>query len=75
MKKVMPGSEQIKAYNESLKTRAKQQGDKGTYSFREQFLVLKTNSFFSPERVFGWSFESKKLHLNGTEFILTKVAK
>jgi len=60
---------------DSLKDRAKQQGDKGTYSFREQYLVLKTNSFFSPDRVFGWSVEKGKLHLNGTEFIFTKVAK
>jgi len=75
MKKVMPGSEQLKAYNETLKDRAKNQGNKGTYSFREQFLVLKTNSFFSPERVMGWSVEKKKLNLNGTEFILTKVGK
>jgi ankyrin repeat protein len=66
---------QHKFYNDSLKDRAKQQGNKGTYSFREQYLVLKTNSFFVPERVFGWSVESKKLHLNGTEFILTKKSK
>lgn len=67
--------EQQKYLGDSYKTRAKQQGDKGTYSFREQWLVLKTNSFFSPERVFGWSVENKKLHLNGTEFILTRVGK
>jgi len=66
---------QHKVVLDSLKDRAKQQGDKGTYSFREQFLVLKTNSFFSPERVFGWSVEKSKLHLNGTEFILSKVKK
>lgn len=66
---------QHKVVLDSLKDRAKQQGDKGTYSFREQYLVLKTNSFFSPDRVFGWSVEKGKLHLNGTEFIFTKVAK
>ncbi len=67
--------EQRQVVLDSLKDRAKQQGNKGTYSFRQQFLVLKTNSFFSPERVFGWSVEKGKLHLNGTEFILSKVAK
>lgn len=72
--KQFPAS-QHKAYNDSLNTRAKQQGNKGTYSFREQFLVLKTNSFFSPERVMGWSVEKKKLNLNGTEFILSKIDK
>ncbi len=72
--KQFPAS-QHKSYNDSLNTRAKQQGNKGTYSFREQYLVLKTNSFFSPERVFGWKVENKKLYLNGTEFILSKVKK
>jgi ankyrin repeat protein len=74
MLKLIPAG-QHKYFNDSLKDRAKQQGDKGTYSFREQWLVLKTNSFFSPERVFGWKVEKGKLNLNGTEFILTKVAK
>ena len=68
-------ADQHKVVLDSLKDRAKQQGNKGTYSFRGQFLVLKTNSFFSPERVLGWSVEKGKLHLNGTEFILSKVAK
>jgi hypothetical protein len=49
------------------------QGSKGTYSFREEWLVLKTNSFFSSDRVFGWKVAKGKLNLNGTEFILTKV--
>lgn len=66
---------QHKAYNDSLNDRVKQQGNKGTYLFREQFLVLNTNSIFSSERVFGWSVQNRKLHLNGTEFILSKVAK
>lgn len=66
---------QHKVVIDSYKDRAKQQGDKGTYSFREQYLVLKTNSFFSPDRVFGWSVQKGKLHLNGTEFILSKVSK
>ncbi|PKL17062.1 MAG: hypothetical protein CVV49_13220 [Spirochaetae bacterium HGW-Spirochaetae-5] len=66
---------QHKVVIDSYKDRAKQQGDKGTYSFREQWLILKTNSFFSPERVFGWKVEKGKLNLNGTEFILSKVSK
>jgi len=65
--------EQQKYLVDSYKSRAKQLGDKGTYSFREQWLVLKTNSFFSPERVFAWKVEKSKLNLNGTEFILSKV--
>jgi ankyrin repeat protein len=72
MLKQIPKSQQ-KYLADSYKTRAKQQGDKGTYSFREEWLVLKTNSFFSPERVFGWKVAKGKLNLNGTEFILTKV--
>jgi len=74
MLKQIPAS-QHKYFNDSLKDRAKQQGNKGTYSFREQWLVLKTNSFFSPERVFAWKVEKGKLNLNGTEFILKKVSK
>lgn len=72
--KLLPAS-QHKAYNESLKNKANMQGSKGTYSFREQWLVLKTNSFFSSERVFAWKVDKKKLNLNGTEFILSKVGK
>ncbi len=64
---------QHKAYNDSLKNKANMQGSKGTYSFREEWLVLKTNSFFSSDRVFGWKVAKGKLNLNGTEFILTKV--
>ncbi len=67
--------EQQKYLTDTYKTRAKQLGDKGTYSFREQWLVLKTNSFFSPDRVFAWKVEKGKLYLNGTEFILSKVSK
>ena len=74
MLKLIPAS-QHKYFNDSLKDRAKQQGDKGTYSLREQWLVLKTNSIFSPQRVFAWKVEKGKLNLNGTEFILTKVPK
>jgi hypothetical protein len=72
MLKQIPKSQQ-KYLADTYKTRAKQQGDKGTYAFREQWLVLKTNSIFSPDRVFAWKVEKKKLNLNGTEFILTKV--
>lgn len=72
MLKLIPAA-QRKYFNDSLKDRAKQQGDKGTYSFREQWLVLKTNSIFSPQRIFAWKVEKNKLNLNGTEFILTKV--
>ncbi|HPR39219.1 MAG TPA: ankyrin repeat domain-containing protein [Spirochaetota bacterium] len=72
MLKQIPKAQQ-KYLADSYKTRAGQVGDKGTYSFREQWLVLKTNSFFSPERVFGWKVEKGKLNLNGTEFILKKV--
>ena len=72
--KTVPAS-QHKAYNESLNDKAKLQGNKGTYAFREQYLVLNTNSMFSSERVFGWSVENRKLHLNGMEFILSKVSK
>lgn len=64
-----------KAYNDSLKRKANMQGSSGTYSFREEWLVLKTNSFFSSERVFGWKIAKGKLNLNGTEFILSKVNK
>jgi len=74
MLKQIPKNQQ-KYLGDSYKTRAQQQGDKGTYSFREQWLVLKTNSFFSPERVLAWKVEKGKLNLNGTEFILTKIAK
>lgn len=70
--KQLPAS-QHKAYNDSLKNKANMQGSKGTYSFREEWLVLKTNSFFSSDRVFGWKVAKGKLNLNGTEFILTKV--
>ncbi len=72
--KLLPAS-QYKAYNESLKNNANMQGSKGTYSFREQWLVLKTNSFFNSERVFAWKVEKNMLNLNGSEFILSKVNK
>ncbi len=74
MLKQIPKNQQ-KYLADSYKTRAGQVGNKGTYSFREEWLVLKTNSFFSPERVFGWKVAKGKLNLNGTEFILKKVSK
>ncbi len=59
----------------SLSDPARIEGNKGTYSFREQWLVLKTNSVYNPEKVFAWKIEKGKLHLNGTEFILKIIAK
>jgi len=74
MFKLLPKSQHKYIYD-SLKTRAKQQGNRGTYSFREKWLILKTNSFFSPERVFAWKVVKRKLYLNGTTFILDKKGK
>lgn len=67
--------DQYEVMSQQYSSQAALEGSKGSYSFREQFLVLKTNSMFSPERVYQWKFDNGKLNLNGGEFLLTKVAK
>ena len=73
LKKEYPDT--VSSFNDQLKIQVSQQGNKGTFAFREQFMVLKTNSIFAPERVFQWKVEKSKLVLNGGEFNLTKVGK
>jgi ankyrin repeat protein len=72
-KKQYPDS--YEGMNEQYKNQAALSGSSGTYSFREQFLVLKTVSIFSPQVVFQVLLDGDKLNLNGGQLILTRVGK
>lgn len=68
-KKEYPDPGMQATYSSNVKS-----SSKGTYSFRDNgSLVLKPSLGF--ERVMGWKVENGKLHLNGIEFVLTKVQK
>ena len=68
--------DQYAAMNDQLKSQASMEGGTGgTFSFREQYLVLKTNSLFVPQKVLAWQIKDGKLILNGGEYILSKVGK
>ena len=72
MKKEFP--DQAQGMTDSLKSQtAMEIGTGGSFSFREQWLVLETNSIFAPKKVMGWQVVDGKLKLNGGEFILSKV--
>lgn len=67
---------QYEAMNEQLKSQASMEaGTGGTFSFKEQYLVLKTNSPFVPQKIFAWQIKDGKLLLNGGEYTLSKVGK
>ena len=67
--------DQVAGMNEQLKSQTGMEGSKGSFSFREQFIVLKTDSVFTPERVYQWKLDNGKLNLNGGEFVLSKAGK
>jgi hypothetical protein len=72
-KKAYP--DQFQAMDSQFASQASMEGSKGTFSLRDQYLVLKTDSVFSSGRVYAWQIKGGELKLNGGEFVLSKVVK